>query len=149
SPVKNLQGQTLLYTQDEAYYRIFNFVKNSHSYNVVSSVKQAFEAASAFAEFTCLLSDFDVSKLKITLENFHDLSLRFRQFEKSLLTGNEERIYEAEILIKQLISYRSIADEYALIVNSTDFKIRVTHHDTKISNVLFDDDDQSICVIDL
>jgi thiamine kinase-like enzyme len=29
------------------------------------------------------------------------------------------------------------------------FKIRVTHHDTKISNVLFSEDDKGICVIDL
>src|SRR5690606_40610002 len=30
-----------------------------------------------------------------------------------------------------------------------DFRIRVTHHDTKISNVLFDKDGKGICVIDL
>jgi Ser/Thr protein kinase RdoA (MazF antagonist) len=29
------------------------------------------------------------------------------------------------------------------------FKRRVTHHDTKISNVLFDNQDKGLCVIDL
>ena len=29
------------------------------------------------------------------------------------------------------------------------FKLRVTHHDTKISNVLFDNKDEGLCIIDL
>jgi Ser/Thr protein kinase RdoA (MazF antagonist) len=38
---------------------------------------------------------------------------------------------------------------FQAIQSSELFKIRVTHHDTKISNVLFDQYDKGICVIDL
>jgi Ser/Thr protein kinase RdoA (MazF antagonist) len=45
--------------------------------------------------------------------------------------------------------HRHIVDEYERIKNNPDFRLRVTHHDTKISNVLFDDTDNALCVIDL
>lgn len=38
---------------------------------------------------------------------------------------------------------------YEAILANPDFKLRVTHHDTKISNVLFDGHNKGLCVIDL
>src|SRR4030095_6805761 len=35
------------------------------------------------------------------------------------------------------------------IKRNPSFKKRVTHHDTKISNVLFDENNKGICIIDL
>ena len=34
-------------------------------------------------------------------------------------------------------------------MHNPSFKLRVTHHDTKISNVLFNQEDKGLCVIDL
>ena len=39
--------------------------------------------------------------------------------------------------------------EYEALKASGNLKLRVTHHDTKINNVLFDDENKGICVIDL
>jgi Ser/Thr protein kinase RdoA (MazF antagonist) len=47
------------------------------------------------------------------------------------------------------MQHQSIVAEYERLMHSESFKIRVTHHDTKISNVLFDAGDNSVCVIDL
>ena len=38
---------------------------------------------------------------------------------------------------------------YENLLKNPAFKTRVTHHDTKISNVLFDEEDNGLCVIDL
>jgi Ser/Thr protein kinase RdoA (MazF antagonist) len=48
-----------------------------------------------------------------------------------------------------LASHVDIATEYGYIKSNPEFKLRVTHHDTKISNVLFDADGKGLCVIDL
>ena len=40
-------------------------------------------------------------------------------------------------------------DEFDQIKTNSNFKKRVTHHDTKISNVLFDANNKGLCVIDL
>ncbi|HVG40812.1 MAG TPA: aminoglycoside phosphotransferase family protein [Chitinophagaceae bacterium] len=149
TPVKNRSGKELLYLREQGYFRIFPFIKKSHSIDTVSTQKQANEAAKAFGHFTKLLASFNAAALGITLKDFHNLSLRYQQFETALKNGNKERIQQSQKLIQTLISSRSIVEDYKSICSNPDFKIRVTHHDTKISNVLFDEDDNSICIIDL
>ncbi|RYF88712.1 MAG: aminoglycoside phosphotransferase family protein, partial [Chitinophagaceae bacterium] len=92
---------------------------------------------------------FDASVLKATIPNFHNLTLRYSQFETSLEKGNKDRIANAKDEISYLLGRKNILNEFDKIKNDVNFRIRVTHHDTKISNVLFDDDGNGICVIDL
>lgn len=149
TPIANKSGDTLTFLPGNGYYRVFPFVKDSHSIDVVTNTKQAYEAAKTFGKFTHLLSHFNVTQLQITLADFHDLTLRYHQFEQAIVNGNRVRIQQTNDLILELQAQQYIAEEYKHICTSSDFKKRVTHHDTKISNVLFDDDDNSICVIDL
>jgi Ser/Thr protein kinase RdoA (MazF antagonist) len=143
---KTTDGNNLVKTVD-GYFRAFPFVPGSHTVDVVENPQQAWEAARQFGRFTKNLSGFDVSKLKITLPGFHDLSLRYREFEMALRSGNPERISQSSGLIAAVKQHKPIVDEFEIC--RTLLKTRVTHHDTKISNVLFDSDDIGICVIDL
>ena len=148
APVQGIDGRDLVKTA-EGYFRIFPFIKYSHTIDVAEKPEQAYEAARQFANFTKVLSGINVSQLKITLPDFHNLSLRYLQFENALKNGNKERIMNSKELIDFLHQQKNIADEFEHIKANPDFKTRVTHHDTKISNVLFDDDDKGLCVIDL
>ena len=66
------------------------------------------------ARFTKLLTGFDALKLKITLPDFHNLTLRYRQFEKALETGNPVRIEEARDLIAAIKQNKKIVDEFEI-----------------------------------
>lgn len=149
APVKTVDGKSILLIEGEGYYRLFPFVKGSCSFNVVGNPEQAYEAARQFGRFTKVLSNIDVAQLKITLPSFHDLSLRYQQFLEVLLQGNAGRIKEAALLIAELKSHAAIVSQFEAIKKSPAFKQRVTHHDTKISNVLFDQHNKGLCVIDL
>ncbi|HMR84942.1 MAG TPA: aminoglycoside phosphotransferase family protein, partial [Niabella sp.] len=148
APCKTLQGESIVHLLDD-YYRMFPYVIGSHTIDVVQSPQQAYEAASQFSRFTSVLSGLDINTLNITLPSFHDLSLRYVQFSDALEKGNKERIKEGSDLIEELKAYSAIVEEYNNIKNNNEFKLRVTHHDTKISNVLLDDNHKGICVIDL
>jgi Ser/Thr protein kinase RdoA (MazF antagonist) len=148
APVKTNNGDEMVITGD-SYFRLIPFVKNSHTISTVEKPEQAFEAAKKFGEFTQLLSNFPVEKLQITLPDFHNLSLRHEQFSQALNTGNKKRLKESKNLIDEIQSHKNIVDTYEGILQNPSFKLRVTHHDTKISNVLFDDNDKGLCVIDL
>lgn len=148
-PVTLLNGSSLLHKDDENYFRMFPFVEDSHSKDVVQTPEQAYEAATQFGRFTALLKGSDISKLKITIPDFHNLQLRHTQFLQAAEKGNKERIKESASIIKELLGYAHIVTDYKTIIQSDEFKLRVTHHDTKISNVLFDSNDKGICVIDL
>lgn len=148
TPCKTLEGESIVHLSGD-YYRMFPYVKGSHTIDVVQSPEQAYEAASQFSRFTSVLSGLDITTLNITLPFFHDLSLRYMQFLEALENGNKERREETKGLIEELKAYSAIVNVYNNIKNNNEFRLRVTHHDTKISNVLFDDKHKGICVIDL
>lgn len=147
--VTTTDGRELVYVKGDGYYRLTNYVKNSHTIDTVEHPAQAYEASRQFGQFTKLLADFPVHDLEITLPDFHNLSLRYHQFEEALQTGNSERLIESKQMIDFIKANKNIVDTYENILKNPAFKVRVTHHDTKISNVLFDDKDKGICVIDL
>ena len=148
-PRKTVAGDNMTFIENEGYFRIFPYIKNSHTVDVVNSPSQAYEAAKQFGRFTNLLSGFPVDQLKITLPDFHNLPLRYSQFETAIKEGNKERIKQSAAMISFLEDQQEIVSISEQICKNPDFKKRVTHHDSKINNVLFDDNNKGLCVVDL
>lgn len=148
TPINTHAGKPVLYTDGE-YWRLYPFVKDSVTVDVVPTPELAFEAARQFGLFTKNLSAFPAANLHITLPDFHNLILRYRQFSEAIIKGNPNRISVAKEEIEFLSGHRYIVSEFQKINMSSAFKLRVTHHDTKISNVLFSKDGKGLCVIDL
>lgn len=142
-------GKDLFHVDGDGYYRVVPFVKKSHTLDVLQTPDQAYEAAKQFGTFTRLLKGFPVESLQITIPDFHNLSLRYEQFLDALKNGNPERIQQSADEIDFLKKHAFIVDNFNKMKDNPLFKLRVTHHDTKISNVLFDEDDKGLCVIDL
>lgn len=149
TPLKSIYNGEIYFDKENGYFRLIPFVQNSHTIDVVANPELAYEAARQFGKFTKLLSGFDAGKLKITLPDFHNLSLRYQQFKEALSQGNKMRIKSSEALIADISFHKDILDVFEKIKSNPQFKIRVTHHDTKISNVLFDENNKGLCVIDL
>jgi Ser/Thr protein kinase RdoA (MazF antagonist) len=149
TPQRTLLNCEMAYLPEKGYFRLFPFVKNSHTIDVVQTTGEAYEAARQFGRFTKLLADFPANSLKITMPDFHNLTLRYQQFLTALETGNKERIKECTESIRSIMDMVDIVHEFDKLKLNPDFKLRVTHHDTKISNVLFDDKNKGLCVIDL
>ena len=149
APVETKNDGSLLHVPGQGYFRLFPFVKNSYTYNIVQFPQQAFEAARQFGLFTRMLKDFPVKNLKTTIPDFHNLIYRYEQFKQAIQNGNSLRMEETKKEIHFLRSHDHIVSTYQKIVSNKQFKIRVTHHDTKISNVLFDKSGKGLCVIDL
>lgn len=148
APIKTTVGADLVHESD-GYFRLTPFVKNSKTIHVVETSAQAYEAAFQFGQFTQAFSKFDASQLQTTIPDFHNLKFRYQQFLDSLQSGNTQRIQACAEEIKEIERYHFLVDQYAGIIHNPAFKLRVTHHDTKISNVLFDSNDKGLCVIDL
>ncbi len=149
SPVQTKNGEEMVHIPGGGYFRMIPFVKDSRTINTVEMPQQAFEAAKKFGEFTRLLSEFPVEKLKITLPDFHNLTLRYQQFSEALENGNKTRLQQSKEYIQFIKGHKNIVDIYESILENPSFKLRVTHHDTKISNVLFNSENRGWCVIDL
>lgn len=149
APIKTVDYQEMIFIEGEGYFRLFPFITGTHTCTVVRTAEMAFEAAAQFGRFTKLLSGFNQSKLIETIPDFHNLTLRYNQFIKSIETAEAGRKEEAGEWIEKLKQHYNIVSEFLKLTQNPEFKKRVTHHDTKISNVLFNNEEKGVCVIDL
>lgn len=148
SPVSDLNGHSLLDT-DTGYYRMFPFIEGSTSLNSLTNKEEAYEAAKQFGKFSRILAGFDATQLGITIPDFHNLKLRYSQFQIACKNASEERLEKAKDSISFITEHKGIVDTYINIVANNEIPLRVIHHDTKINNVLFDKKNNGLCVIDL
>jgi hypothetical protein len=149
APLTAIDGNNYA-VQKNNYYRLFPFIENSYSCDTVSAPALAYEASRQFGKFTRLLSLFKTDQLHITLPDFHNLSLRYQQFETAVENANKERLSESAESIAFLRNQQEIVEVFEKIKNNSSFKVRVIHHDSKINNVLFDKKTgKGLCVIDL
>ena len=149
SPIAATTGAYLIRDGAGDFYRLTPYVSGSHTIDTVTNRQQAFEAARQFGKFTQLLDGFDASELKYTLPDFHNLALRFAQFEQAHRTATAERLATASQAIEDAYMQQHLVQTYQSIVADETIPQRVIHHDTKISNVLFNSNDKGLCVIDL
>ena len=148
APIAAVNGKHLIELDGE-YFRMSPFVPDSHTVDFLIRSEQAYQAAQKFGEFTSLLQHFDAGKLNYTLSDFHNLTLRISNFFEALKKADPGKKHLAESEIKQVEAQLAIAEEYEKIVKGREIPLRVIHHDTKISNVLFNSSEKGIAVIDL
>ncbi|MDB0011072.1 aminoglycoside phosphotransferase family protein [Flavobacteriales bacterium] len=129
-------------------WRLMPYVKNSISYNRVSSLNQVKSAASCLGEFYHYLSDFKTESLSITLPNFHHGNWIIKKFDEALLNADKERLLLTKSLISEVEKEFPILKKWDEVCNS--LPERVVHYDTKINNFLFDKKtDEVLALIDL
>ncbi|MCX6234839.1 MAG: aminoglycoside phosphotransferase family protein [Bacteroidetes bacterium] len=139
-----------LYYQDSQsdYWRVYQYINDSYTYQKVSDVHQAFEAGRIIGRFQALLSDLDAN-LHETIPGFHDLFKREMEFDKAVMDDPLNRllnIREEYTFVKaQCDKLREMSDE----LHTLGIPVRVTHNDTKFNNILFDSDGRALCLIDL
>lgn len=132
------------------YWRCYNYVNNAYTCDTVDSPEVFFHVGVAFGKFQCMLSDFPIDTLYDTIPDFHNTLKRFYNFKKAVENDFADRLKN----VPEEVSFAFARQEYASIlpklVEKKLIPIRVTHNDTKLNNVMFDNDtSRGICVVDL
>ncbi len=148
SPKNFKNHQSLFRDSGSVYWRVLEFVEGAHSFNSPENAEQAGQVAKTFSRFTALFEGFDAGKLHITIPDFHNLSLRFAQFQQAKKSRLYERLYRSAPLVQELNARGHYASLYEVLTESLAFKKRVMHHDAKIGNVLFAANGEVICPVD-
>ena len=130
-------------------WRMYRFIGNAQAYETPTPSLFA-DSARAFARFQRMLSAFPAKTLHETIPQFHDTGKRFDQLIAAIA---ENRGGRAQDVQKEIDFARARAEQTGLITNAIrngEIPLRVTHNDTKLNNVLFDDETgNALCVIDL
>ena len=149
-PLDFLDNSRLFCDSRNRYWRMFEFMDGADTFYTATTIIQAKTVAQTFGRITASFESFDPARLHITIPGFHDLSLRFRQFGETLHSRDYERLQKAGLIVNQLKKRERYVSFYDVITESEEFKLRVMHHDAKISNILFDEETgEVICPVDL
>ncbi len=137
------------YVDDEGeYWAVCLYIDDARTYNKADSPALAEKGGAAIGKFQAQLADFS-EPLVDTLPGFHNMRFRFEQWDAVLAADPVGRAAEVNEEISWIHSRRDQMMEFWAAVENGELPRRVTHNDTKISNVLFDKDGNSLCVIDL
>ena len=135
---------------DTGCYRIYKFIENTVSHQSCPDKETLYYAGKAFGEFQNALSDFDPAKLKEIIPDFHNTCKRYEHFKRAINEDCCGRVKECKEEIEWLLSVEDEACKLTSLYNEGKLPLRVTHNDTKINNVLFDEKTlEPLVVIDL
>lgn len=139
-----------LYYKDEdgCYWAMCLFIEGSVTYEMADTPALAYKGGQGIGRFQSQLADFNVP-LSETIKGFHNIRWRYHQWDESLKKDVAGRVKELSEEIEWIESRREEMLAFWSLVEDGTIPTRVTHNDTKISNILFDDKGEVLCVIDL
>jgi hypothetical protein len=143
-------GKCFHLSEDGDYWRAYRFVGECHVVEIAENPGQAYEAGRAFGRFQKLLADLPPSELHETIPFFHHTPRRFLRFQEALNKDLHARGAKARAAVDFALEREPMIAVVTEALEEGRLPLRITHNDTKINNVLFDDlTGKAICVIDL
>ena len=146
--VPTANGAAYVHDHD-VFWRCFDYVTDTHSVEQVESREQAYKAAAAFGRFQHLLADLK-DPLSETIPFFHHTPKRVEACRQALVEDHAGRSKGCPDELEFFNSREPLAASFTNLLDSGDLPLRVIHNDTKINNVLFDNESgEPVCVVDL
>lgn len=143
-------GKPIFKDASGGYWRVYDFIENTSCFSQSESAEDFYQSALSFGHFQRLLADYPAHTLHETIPHFHDTPVRFATFEKAVAAdsaGRADSVREEIAFVTARREYvHTLVDKQA----SGILPLRVTHNDTKLNNILIDNETgKGICVIDL
>ena len=133
-----------------SYWRMYEFTEETVAKERVDSVQTFIDCAEAFGRFQGWLSDFDASVLHEPIANFHNTPVRYENLMRAVEHDPLGRVKEVQAEIDFVKERAAFVKMLERARESGELPLRVTHNDTKLNNILFDEKSGApVCVIDL
>lgn len=147
--IPTTDGKSYFKDPDGNFWRVLRFIEDHLVFDSTTDPAIAYEGAKTFGAFSKMLNDLPAEKVGTVIPDFHNMKWRLTQLEESIRKDAAGRLKE----VKKEIDYVESRSKMMLTIHELGERgaipLRVTHNDTKISNVLFDLDKKGLCVIDL
>jgi len=134
--------------QQNSYWRMSVFIPRSRTYNAITPT-YAYEAGAAFGQFEEMLVDV-AEPLGEPIPDFHNMELRVRQLSEAVANDPVGRVKEVHQELEFVQQYKTEMCQAESLYREGKLPKRICHCDTKINNMLFDEEKGTVlCVIDL
>jgi Ser/Thr protein kinase RdoA (MazF antagonist) len=131
-----------------SYWRVCPFIPKSKTYDEITP-ELSYEAGKAFGRFQSMLADIPEGKLGETIPNFHNMVFRLQQFQEAIKANTAGRLSEVQDLVDELLKRAETYCVQEKLYHEGQLQKRINHCDTKVNNILFDENGMVLCVIDL
>lgn len=134
---------------DGKYWRIMVFIPDAITKQAVNP-ESSRAAGKAFGNFQAMLADIPV-QLGETIKDFHNMEFRLRQLREVVKADPVGRVGEPQVqeMLRQIDARAEDMCKAERMGREGTLPKRVCHCDTKVNNMMFDKDDNVLCVIDL
>ncbi len=153
------QTRNVVYTRDNksyhiasdgSVYRLFTMIEDVHCYESADDLSLFYRCGEAFGLFQQQLSDFPANQLHDTIENFHNTPKRLEALEQAVTKDPLSRVALVSEELRFVRNRKEICGYITERLADGRLPTRVTHNDTKLNNVLFDNiTNNPVCIIDL
>ncbi|WP_322174325.1 phosphotransferase enzyme family protein [Acutalibacter caecimuris] len=143
-------GDPFYRDEEGNYWRCTLYVQATSSFETPDSPDMLFEAGRAFGDFQAMLNGYPADTLHEIIKDFHNTPVRLSQLEAAAAADPKGRLKEVAAELEFAFSRREDAGLLTGLLAAGRLPLRVTHNDTKMSNILFDETTKkAVCVIDL
>lgn len=143
-----VDGKLYYKDSENEYWAACLFIEDTITFQTADSPYLAMQGGKGIGKFQLMLADMKETLADI-LPGFHNMKYRFGQWDEVLKKDPVGRKNQVQKEIGWIESRRDEMLAFWAKVESGKIPTRITHNDTKISNILFDKQDNVLCVIDL
>jgi len=143
-----INGKLYYKDNEDEYWAACYFIDDTVTFHTADSPYLAMQGGKGIGKFQLMLADMK-EPLADILPGFHNMRFRFKQWDEALAKDPAGRKAEVINEIEWIENRRKEMLDFWTKVESGEIPTRVTHNDTKINNILFDRQDNVLCVIDL
>ncbi len=135
------------YFDGESYWRIMVFIPNAITKQAVNP-ESSYAAGEAFGNFQAMLADIPV-QLGETIKDFHNMEFRLQQLREAVQENKAGRLAKVQYLVDEIEKRADEMCKAERLGREGKLPKRICHCDTKVNNMMFDENDNVLCVIDL
>ncbi len=135
------------YKHEDKYWRIMVFIPDTVSKTGVTP-ESSYIVGETFGDFQAMLADIPV-QLGETIKDFHNIEFRLQQFHDAVKADKVGRVAGVKDIIDEIEKRAESMTRSERLFREGKLPKRICHCDTKVDNILFDQNDDVLCVIDL
>ena len=148
--IRPLSGGLFYRDSTGCAWRAYRYIDRVRCYQSANTPELFAASGRAFGRFQRMLCDYPADTLFETIPRFHDTEDRLAKLKSAIAEDKFARVAECEREIAFALEREADCSVAMQAMRDRRLPLRVTHNDTKLNNVLFDENSgEAACVIDL
>ena len=154
--VPTKEGKLYYKTPEGDYWRLYVLVEPATSQEKVTPMSAEL-TGQAFGRFQRQLADLPFNALCESIPNFHNMEFRLQELDEAIKKAENcepsdirhQRLEANKDIIEWINKRRGMMCLAEVLFREGKLKKHINHCDTKVNNVLFDEQGRPICIVDL